>query len=127
MRGIDLFRLFYNEEEFEKKFVNSSEAIIPIPTHLCAHPRNDYLPEIIECKVVDFVRPYKNIQTLICICIPTITEPSIAHSNEDLQKIHDEYIYLPLQELNICPIITEQSKCQHRAKNEFIMKLNEKR
>jgi hypothetical protein len=121
MRGTEFFLQYYSQEFFRHLSTNP-EAQIPIPAHLCVHPSPTYLRHIKECAIIDFVRPYGDqINSLICICLPTIIDPPIyslcpLDLFEEIQSAWDEYIYLPLDQIEICPYNEEelQQICQFR-------------
>lgn len=119
MRGTAFFLEHYSQKQFETEFGSKSDPVLQIPAHLCAHPNVSYLRHIKECLLIDFVRPYPlDIKLLICICQPTIIDPPIYSTCpfELFEEIHNswnETFYLPLEDLEICPI-NEENKCQFR-------------
>lgn len=116
MRGTDFFLLHYNitAEEFIDDLKTFSNFVIP--SYLCAHPRLSFLQHIKECIFIDFVYPIPdNIQSLICICVPSIIEPTYPHQAnyfDTIERAWTEYIYIRLEELEICPI-NPQETCQY--------------
>lgn len=121
MRGTDFFLLHYQTtpEDFIEQLNLNFNFIIP--SYLCAHPRPSFLQHIKECIFLDFVHPIPNhITSLICICVPSIIVPTISAGSVDdhtdyfdkIERAWTEYLYLRLEDLEICPI-NPQNTCQY--------------
>lgn len=130
MLGIHFFLQHLSQEQFFRHFSANPEAQLPIPNYLCAHPIPSYLRHIKECEIIDFVRPYgEHINSLICICVPTIIDPPVYSLNplelfEEIQHCWHEYIYLPLDQIEICPHNNnneEGERCQFRRTHHYLL------
>jgi hypothetical protein len=122
MRANLFFLQHLTQEQFFRHFSSNPDAQLPIPSHLCAHPTPTCLRHIKECEIIDFVRPYgEQLNSLICICLPTIIDPPVYSLNpldlfEEIHSCWNEYLYLPLDQIEICPHNEEEqdNRCQFR-------------
>lgn len=74
------------------------------PPYLCAHPRPFYLKHIKECIFIEIVNSTN--EPILCVCQPLFI---------DFSKNKKELIYLPLEDLEICPY-NKENECKYLTK-----------
>jgi len=104
MNALDYFSDFKNCSSREElnRIVQEYGSNFQLPPHRCAHPTGKIFYHIKEIKILDIVP--SNSEHLICLCTPNKIDNSFY--NEFLFEdgtIYDEFFYLHLENIIICP------------------------
>jgi hypothetical protein len=117
MNALDYFLDFHNcsTRELLNGLIQTYGSNLQLPRYRCAHPRGKIFYHIKEIKILDIVP--SNSEHLLCLCIPNKIDNSFY--NESLFEdgtIYNEFFYLHLEDIIICPpgeeCLNKCTRCQ---------------